>query len=137
MFDHFVWSVLVCPVAVAVAVRLLADRLRPDAAVVVLDGSIGAAAVACLLNLAAFAVKAAAELPAVAAGLGFSDTLVRADTAHVPWVSWLSAVLLLAALTTAGLVRRTHRRDAAAARRFADLPAGDDQVVLLDDARAE
>ncbi|MET0416067.1 MAG: M56 family metallopeptidase [Actinoplanes sp.] len=137
MFDHFLWSVLVCPVLVALAVRHLADRLRPDTAVLFAVGSIGAAAVASLVNLAAFAVKAVAELPAVAGRFGFSAAQVRADTARVPWVSWLSVGLLLGAFATMSWVWRTHRRDAAFARQYATMPADDDRVVLLDDAQAE
>ncbi|MGX6601293.1 M56 family metallopeptidase [Micromonosporaceae bacterium Da 78-11] len=137
MFDHFVFSVLVCPVLVAVAVRLLADRLRPERSVTFSVVSIAAAALACLANLTAFALKAGAELPAVADRFGFSATVVRADTAYVPWVSGLSVALLLSALAGLGRVWRAHRRDAAFARRYAALPAPDGQVVLLDDQRAE
>jgi Zn-dependent protease with chaperone function len=137
VFDHFIWSVVVCPVLVAVTVRLLADRLRPDAAVLFSVASIAVAAAAGVLNLAVFAVKAVAELPAVAGRVGFSDAMVRADTEYVPWVSWLSVVLLLTVFAGLGWVWWAHRRDAAFARRYAALPATDDQVVLLDDARAE
>jgi hypothetical protein len=53
-----------------------------------------AAATAGLVNLGAFAVVGAAG------PLGFSEAVVRADTARVPWVTGLSAaahpVLLLA-----------------------------------------
>jgi Zn-dependent protease with chaperone function len=136
MFDHFIWSVVVCPVLVAVTVRLLADRMRPDAAVLFSVASIAAAAVAGVLNLVVFAVKAVAELPAVAGRVGFSDAMVRADTEYVPWVSWLSVVLLLTVFAGLGWVWRAHRRDVAFARRYGALPA-DGQVVLVDDARAE
>src|SRR3712207_39581 len=80
VFDHFVWSVVICPIAVAVAVRLLADRMRPDAAARFLVGSLAVAAAACLVTLATFALKAFAELPLTGALLHFSDAYVRADT---------------------------------------------------------
>ncbi len=137
MFDHFVWSVVVCPLLVAVAVRLLADRLRPDRAVTFSVVSIGVAAAACLVNLAAFATKAVAEQHPVAVWLGFSDARVRADTAYVPWVSWLSAALLVSAFAGLALVWRAHRRDTVFAGRYATMPASEDRVVMLDDVRAE
>lgn len=137
MFDHFVWSVVVCPLLVAVAVRLLADRLRPDKAVTFSVVSISVAAAACLVNLLTFAMKAVAELHPVAGRLGFSDARVRADDAYVPWVPWLSVALLLAAVVALALVWRAHRRDTFFAGRYATLPTVDGQVVLLDDARPE
>ncbi len=137
MFDHFVVSVVVCPVLVALAIRWLADRLRPEAAVTLLVTSIVTAAVACLINLAAFAVHAVAELHPVAARLGFSDAIVRADTTREPWVSVLSAALLLAALAGMARVARAHRREHAIAREFAALPLDADRVAMVDDNRAE
>nr|BFE70552.1 hypothetical protein GCM10020092_038530 [Actinoplanes digitatis] len=98
MFDHFVWSVVICPVLVVVAIRYLADRLRPEIAATVLATSLTAAAAACLVTLAAFAVKALAELPAAGSLLRFSAGYVRADTAREPWVSWLCLAMVLAAL---------------------------------------
>jgi hypothetical protein len=137
VFDHFVWSVLVCPPAVAVAIRVLADRLRPGPAVRLFVVSIAVAATACLLNLAAFTVVAAAEVPALAGRLGLAETVVRADTARVPWVTGLSAALLLSAAAGLAWAGRAHRRDVAFARRYAGLPADDGHVVLVDDRRAE
>ena len=137
MFDHFVWSVIVCPVAVAVAVRLLADRLRPDTAVPLLVVATAAAAGAALLNLVTFAVKALAELPAVAARFGLSADHVRADTSSAPWVSWVSVTLLATVLARMARVAWTHRRDTRFARRYTDLPVDADGVVVLDDPRAE
>lgn len=137
MFDHFVWSVVVCPALVAITVRVLADRLRPDAAVLFSVASIAAASVACLANLTVFALKAVAEQHPVAVLLGFSDARVRADTAYVPWVSWLSVALLTASCGALGWVWRAHRRDVAVVRRYAALPAADGEVVLVDDPRAE
>ncbi len=136
MFDHFIWSVVVCPVLVAVAVRFLADRMRPDTSVLFSVASLAVTAAAGVLNLAAFAVKALAELPFVAGPLGFSAERVRADTAYVPWVSWVSAVLLIG--VCAGLIRvwRQHHRDAVFVRRYAALPT-EDGLALIDDDRAE
>ena len=136
MFDHFIWSVVVCPAVVALVVRLLADRLRPEAAVRLLVTSIAVAATASLVTLTAFGLKALAELPATGAWLGFSDRVVRADTAAEPWVSWLSLAMLLAAVAGLGRVWHVHRRDTGFARRYADLPATGG-VVLVDDERAE
>ncbi|MBG0568837.1 M56 family metallopeptidase [Actinoplanes aureus] len=136
MFDHFIWEVVVCPAAIAVTARYLADRMRPQAALTFLVAAIAAAAAACLVTLIAFALKAAAELPVTGELFHFSDRYVRADTAQVPWVSWLSVAML--ALAAAGLVRAwaRHRRDVRFARRYTDLPVTDG-LVLLDDDRAE
>lgn len=136
MFDHFIWEVVVCPAAVAVAARYLADRLRPSAALTFLVSAMATAAAASLLTLIAFALKAAAELPATGALFHFSDRYVRADTAAVPWVSWASVAMLAAAVAGLGAVWRRHRRDLRFARRYAGLPATGG-LVLLDDDRAE
>ena len=137
MFDHFVWSVVICPVLVVVAIRYLADRLRPEAAAIFLVTSLSAAAAASLVTLTAFAVKAFAELPAGGDLLRISDGYVRADTAREPWVSWLCLAMVLAALAGIARVWRAHRRDTAYARRFTTLPTGDGQIVILDDDRVE
>ncbi|MBW6437489.1 M56 family metallopeptidase [Actinoplanes hulinensis] len=137
MFDHFVWEILICPVLVVVAIRYLADRLRPEAAAFLLVTSLTAAAAGCLVTLGAFALKAVAELPLTASLLHLSDAYVRADTDSEPWVSWLSLALLVAALTGVARVWRTHRRDTRYARRYTGLPTVDGQVVVLDDDRAE
>ncbi|GAB2578125.1 membrane protein [Paractinoplanes abujensis] len=137
MFDHFVVSVVVCPVLVALTVRWLAGRLRPEAAVTVLVVSIVTAAAACLVSLAAFALKAVAELHPVAVRLGFSDAVVRADTSREPWAPGLSVVLLLVAVAGLTRVWRRHRREDAVAAEFRGLPVGTDRVALIDDTRAE
>lgn len=134
MFDHFVSSVVICPILVTLAVRLLADRLRPEAAVRFLVLTLTAAAAACLVTLVAFGLKAVAELPATGAFFHFSDRIVRADTAHEPWVSWLSAVFTVLAVAGITRVWLCHRRETAAVRRFAGAGAG--QVVVIDDERA-
>ena len=136
MFDHFLWEIVICPVLIALATRLLADRLRPEAAALLLVTSLAATAAAVLLTLAAFAVKAVAELPLTGELLGVSDAYVRADTAAEPWASWLSVALLAVAVAGIARVWRTHRRDTAYARRFAALTATDG-VVTVDDDRAE
>ncbi|MDI6099520.1 M48 family metalloprotease [Actinoplanes sp. NEAU-A12] len=137
MFDHFIWEVVICPLLVAAAIRYLADRLRPDAAATFLVTALAAAAAACLVTVTAFAVKALAELPAIASPLRISDAYVRADTAQEPWVSWLSLAMTVAAVAGLARVRRRHRRDTAYARRYTGLPATGDRIVLLDDDRAE
>ncbi|MDY7084116.1 MAG: M56 family metallopeptidase [Actinomycetota bacterium] len=137
MFDHFVVSVVVCPVLVALAVRWLADRVRPEAAVTVLVISVVSAAVAGLVSLGAFTVKAVAELHPVAVRLGFSDAVVRADTSREPWVSGLSVALLLAAVTGMIRVWQRHRGENAVAAEFRGLPVDADRVAMIDDVRAE
>lgn len=137
MFDHFVWEVVVCPLLVAVAVRGLADRLRPEAAATFLVTALTAAAAACLATVTAFAVKALAELPAVASPLRLSDAYVRADTAQEPWVSWLSLAMTVTAVTGLTRVWRRHRRDTLYARRWTSMPDTGDRIVVLDDDRAD
>ncbi|MDG4797354.1 M48 family metalloprotease [Micromonospora sp. WMMD1082] len=134
MFDHFVWSVLVAPVAVVVAARLLARRFRPDIAAIALAWSAVVAAAASAVNLATFALKAFAELPAVARRFDWSDHVVRADTAHVPWVSWFSLVWLLVAGVAVTRAWVVHRRAMVSARRYDRLLPGTYVVVLDDDS---
>ncbi|WP_250008314.1 M56 family metallopeptidase [Actinoplanes sp. M2I2] len=137
MFDHFVVSVVVCPVLVALAVRWLADRLRPEAAVTVLVLSIVTASAAGLVSLTAFTLKAVAEIHLVGVRLGYSDAVVRADTGREPWVSALSAALLLIALAGLARVWQLHRRERSVAREFRGLPVDGDRVTVIDDTRAE
>lgn len=134
MFDHFVWSVVVIPPLFVAVVRLLADRLSPSVAAVVLAWSSAAAAVASLVNLTVFALKALAELPAVAGWFGWSSQVVVDDTAHVPWVSWLSVALLLAAIVSVAHRWVRQRRVLAAARE--QLPADGRLLIVPDEAVA-
>ncbi|GGM40364.1 M56 family metallopeptidase [Dactylosporangium sucinum] len=110
MFDHFVWSVLVVPPLVVVAVRLLADRLPPGRAAAVIAWSAAVTATASTANLALFTVAALAEVPAVAAVLGWSPAVVAHDTASVPWVPWVSLAMLAAVTAAAGRRWRGHLR---------------------------
>ncbi|GAA3776432.1 M48 family metalloprotease [Plantactinospora mayteni] len=134
MFDHFVWSVVVVPPLMVVATRLLVDRLAPSLAAVILVWSAVTAAVASVVNLVVFALKAVAELPAVGRALGWSSRLVADDTAHVPWVSWLSVGLLL--VVTVAVARRWRRH-----RRALDLahavPPDTGRLVMLPDQAAQ
>jgi Zn-dependent protease with chaperone function len=131
MFDHFVWSVAVVPLLVFAAGHLLVDRLRPDLAARAFAWATLVAAVAAGLNLLGFALKALAELPAVAEIGGWSHETVAADTAHVPWVSWLSLLWCVAAGVAVALAWRGRRRALEDARRFAaTLPAGPAVVVV-------
>ncbi|GAA2980017.1 M56 family metallopeptidase [Actinokineospora diospyrosa] len=134
MFDHFAWSVLATPALVLVVAWLLVDRLRPDLAARVFAVSAVVAAAAAVVNLAAFALKALAELPVVATWGGWSHQRVVADTAHVPWVSWLSAGWLLAALALALRLWIRRRHELSAVR--GDW-AGDGDVVLVEDSRVD
>ncbi|MEU7901674.1 M48 family metalloprotease [Actinoplanes sp. NPDC049118] len=134
MFDHFAWSVVVVPPLIVLLALLLSDRLAPGPAAVTLAWSAAGAAVAALVNLALFAVKAVAELPAIAGLLGWSHDVVARDTAQVPWVSWLSLgwlVLALAAVSRHRLARRRALRFVAA---LARPPAGQQVVVVADPA---
>ncbi|MET1075917.1 MAG: M56 family metallopeptidase [Umezawaea sp.] len=134
MFDHFAWSVLATPLLVALGAHLLIDRLRPESALRVFAWSAVVAAAASTVTLLLFAVKALVEVPAVAALGGFSPEPVVADTAHVPWVSWVSLtwVVLVAVMTG----WRWHGRRAAlrAARAAVEgLPPRGDLVTVADD----
>lgn len=131
MFDHFVWSVALVPVLVVVLTVPLANRLAPSVGARALAWSAVAAAGASLVNLGAFTAKAFAEIPAVAGWFGWSHRVVVQDTAHVPWVSWLSAAWLACAVAAMSCVGRRHRRGHRIAGEFADLPA-DQQVVVVD-----
>jgi Zn-dependent protease with chaperone function len=110
MFDHFLVSVVVVPPVLLVLVRLLADRLSPRVAAPVVAWSAAGAAAASLINLLVFALKAVAELPPVARWFGWSVQLVVNDTAHYPWVSWTSVVLLTAAALSTAVTWRRQRR---------------------------
>ncbi|GIF40331.1 M56 family metallopeptidase [Actinoplanes xinjiangensis] len=110
MFDHFLVSVVVVPPVLLVLVRLLADRLSPRVAAPVVAWSAAGAAVASLINLLVFALKAVAELPPVARWFGWSVQLVVNDTAHYPWVSWTSVVLLTAAAVSTAVTWQRQRR---------------------------
>ncbi|BCY11528.1 M56 family metallopeptidase [Actinoplanes sp. L3-i22] len=135
MFDHFLVSVVIIPPLLVLAVRLIADRLTPQTAAVAVTWSAAGAALAGLLNVLVFALKAVAEIPAVGLLFGWSARIVRADTGHVPWVSWLS-VALLAAIGVRVIVvhRRQHRLLALAG--IGAAPAGHVQVVPDDVPRA-
>jgi hypothetical protein len=70
VFDHFVWSVLVVPTAVVVVAAVLADRLPPSAGVTAFAWSAAATAAASLVTVGAFTIKAAGEVPGIAARFG-------------------------------------------------------------------
>lgn len=119
MFDHFLWSVVIVPPVFVAVVRLIAGRLAPSLAARVLAWSAATAAVASMANLTVFALKAAAEVPVVGRTFGWSARVVADDTANVPWVSWLSVGLLVAAVTAVTRRWLVQRR----ALRLARLPA--------------
>ncbi|PPK63308.1 peptidase M48-like protein [Actinokineospora auranticolor] len=134
VFDHFAWSMVATPLLVLGVSWLLVDRLRPGLAARVFAGSALVAAVASTVNLAAFALKALAELPVVASWGGWSHQRVVDDTAHVPWVSWVSLgwlVVVVAAGLRAWARRRRELRVASGGW------AGGGAVVLLDDPRVD
>ncbi|GAA1621844.1 M56 family metallopeptidase [Catellatospora bangladeshensis] len=134
MFDHFVWSVLVAPALVAVAVRVLADRLAPGRAARVVAWSAAATAVGSMINLLVFTLVAVAETPAAAEAFGWSARTVHDDTAQVAWVPWLSVALLAGAAGAVAVRARRHRRTLAEARRYSD---GTATVLVLPDARPQ
>lgn len=134
MFDHFVWSVIVAPALVSIAIRLTADRLPPGRAAQAVAWSAGATAAASIANLLVFTLKAVAQLPAVGALFGWSAHTVYADTEHVAWAPILSVVLLIASVTAVSIRARRHRRVLAEARRFTD---GTPTLLVLPDDRPE
>jgi hypothetical protein len=110
MFDHFLVSVVVVPPVLVLLVRLLADRLPPRVAAPVMAWSAAGVAVASLVSLAVFALKAMAEIPAVANLFGWSSQVVADDTARFPWVSWLSVALLTVTSISMTVTWRRQRR---------------------------
>jgi Zn-dependent protease with chaperone function len=132
MFDHFLVSVVVVPPVLLVLVRLLADRLSPRVAAPVVAWSAAGAAAASLINLLVFALKAVAEVPAVARWFGWSAQFVVDDTAHYRWVSWTSVALLAAAAVSMAVTWRRQRRLLALAG-TADAAAGRGPLVIVPD----
>nr|WP_062339813.1 M48 family metalloprotease [Herbidospora sakaeratensis] len=130
MFDHFVVSVVVVPPLAVLVAALVAGRLAPALAARVLAWSAVVVAVAGTANLLVFALHAVAEVPTVAHLMGWSDRVVRADVAEVPWVSWGSAPLLAAVVASTVWTHRRHRRDLRAGRSF---PRPDGDVLVVDD----
>ncbi|WP_329100555.1 M56 family metallopeptidase [Micromonospora sp. NBC_01699] len=130
MFDHFVWSVVVVPPLIVLAMRLLADRLPPSIAAVTLAWSAAVVGAASMTNLAVFALVAVAEVPAVGRTVGWSSRVVADDTAHVAWAPWLSVALLVTAGVAVARRWRRHRR--ALDLEPVGLP-GDGPLVLLTD----
>ncbi|GIF98873.1 M56 family metallopeptidase [Catellatospora citrea] len=134
MFDHFVWSVVVAPALVSIAVRLIAERLAPGRAAQAVAWSAAATAAAGMANLFVFTLKAVAQLPAVGTVFGWSAHTVYQDTAHVPWVPLLSVVLLAASVAAVTVTALRHRRVLARARHLTD---GSATVLVLPDDRPE
>ncbi|WP_062428247.1 M48 family metalloprotease [Herbidospora daliensis] len=130
MFDHFVVSVVVVPPLAVLVAALVAGRLAPALAARVLAWSAIVVAVAGIANLLVFVLHAVAEVPAVAHLMGWSDRVVAADVAGVPWVPWLCVPLLAAAAASMAWTHRRHRRDLRAGRLF---PRPDGDVLLVDD----
>jgi len=131
VFDHFVWSVLVVPPLLVIAVRLLADRLPPGATARAVTWSAAAAAIGSTVNLALFAAHAAAGLPAVGRALGWSAGIVARDTAVAPWAPWLSIGLLAAAVVSVSYRWITQHR------LLGLLPGiGSPDLVMIPDATA-
>ncbi|ROO87200.1 Zn-dependent protease with chaperone function [Actinocorallia herbida] len=132
MFDHFAWSVLIAPVLVVTGGVLVSGRLRPGTGAAVLAWSAVGAAFSSVINLVLFAAKALAELPSVGARFGWSHDTVLADTAHVPWVSWLSVALLPGCAIAAWRTWHRHRYGRSVARTLAALP-DEQHIVLLEE----
>ncbi|MFI5908641.1 M48 family metalloprotease [Dactylosporangium sp. NPDC051541] len=131
MFDHFVWSVLVVPPLLVIAVRLMADRLAPSAAARAVAWSAALAAIGSTVNLLLFAAHAIAQLPGVDRLLGWSASVVARDVASEPWVPWLSSALLVA--VTISVWHRVLRQ-----RRLLRLlpSSGAEGVVMIPDPAA-
>lgn len=137
MFDHFVWSVLVVPMMFLSATHLLADRLRPDLAVRVFAWSTVATGSAAAITLVSFALKAFAELPVIARFGGWSNQAVLADTARVPWVSWVSLSWCVLGAGAVLIIGRRRRRALRQAARFGASLPGSTEVVLVPDESVE
>ncbi|MFG1992087.1 M48 family metalloprotease [Actinoplanes sp. NPDC048988] len=132
MLDHFLWSVIVVPPLVVLAVRWLADRLAPLAAARAVAWSALAVAAASTFNLVLFALHAVAEIPVVGRAFGWSTRVFYQDTERVPFVPWLSIALLAYAVIALVWRLRRHRRV------LAMIPAGDTAggLVMVDDDEA-
>ncbi|GGQ19069.1 M56 family metallopeptidase [Streptosporangium pseudovulgare] len=130
MFDHFVWSVLTVPVVMVALIALLADRLPPSPAAKILAWSAAGAALASLLNVVAFTVKAVAEIPVVADCFEWSYQTVIDDTRQVRWVPWLSSILMVSAAVAVRNVVARYRRGRAWALRFGEAESHDRIVVV-------
>ncbi|GAA0464435.1 peptidase M48 [Paractinoplanes deccanensis] len=132
MFDHFLWSVVVVPPLVVLAVRWLADRLAPATAARAVAWSALAVAAASTFNLVLFALHAVAEIPLVGGALGWSTRVVYEDTERVPFVPWLSVALLAYAVVALIWRLRRHRRV------LALIPPGEHSggLVMVDDDEA-
>nr|WP_052477911.1 M56 family metallopeptidase [Kibdelosporangium sp. MJ126-NF4] len=137
MFDHFVVSVVAAPLIVLLAMWLLADRVRPDLAARAFAWSAIVAAVSSALNLLSFALKALAEIPAVAGVGEWSYQVVLDDTAHVPWVSWVSFAWTVYIVVAVIWQTRRHSRAMRSAYREAAGLDADDDVVIIPDRRVD
>ncbi|NUT46759.1 MAG: M48 family metalloprotease, partial [Saccharothrix sp.] len=134
MFDHFAWSVLATPLLVLLGTVWTAERVRADLALRVFAWTAVVAAGAGAVTLAAFAAKALAELPFVAAWGHWSAEAVVADTAAVPWVSWVSLVWTCAIVAVAVVARARRARVLRAGRGEVSWLDGHDGVVVVDES---
>ncbi|MFC5291314.1 M56 family metallopeptidase [Actinokineospora guangxiensis] len=129
MYNHVEWSVFVVPVVVVALVWLIADRVQPSTGLKVVTWSAVAAAAASTVTLAVFALKALAEVPAVAAVGDWSREVLVANSAHVPWMSELALLwLAVSAVVACRAVVRRRRRLRQVEAEIANLGAVDDVV---------
>ncbi|MCE7003624.1 M56 family metallopeptidase [Kibdelosporangium philippinense] len=137
MFDHFVVSVVAVPLVVWFAMWLLADRLRPDLAARAFAWAAIVAAASSVLNLLSFALKALAEIPAVADLGGWSYQVVLADTAHVSWVSWFSFAWTVFIVVAVIWQVWRHSRAMHSAHTQAGMLESEGEVVIIPDRRVD
>ncbi|XVS62189.1 M48 family metalloprotease [Actinosynnema sp. CA-299493] len=137
MFDHFAWSVLATPLLVLLGTVWLAERVRADVALRVFGWTAVVAAGASSVTLVAFALKALAELPVVAGWGHWSPERVIADTAHVPWVSWVSLAWTCTTAVVVAIARSRRGRVLRAVRDEVSWWDRDGAVVVFDDTRVD
>ncbi|MCD0449780.1 M56 family metallopeptidase [Actinocorallia sp. API 0066] len=137
MFDHFAYSVLAVPVLVLCGTWVLTDRLQPVVAARIFAWSAVTAGASSAVNVFVFMLKAVTELPSVAAFGGWSHEIVKADTAHVPWVSLASVIWAVLSGIAIAFGYRRYRASLRNAWAQVDDLGDTGEVVVLPDARIE
>ncbi|WP_326551724.1 M56 family metallopeptidase [Micromonospora sp. NBC_01813] len=134
MFGHVAWSVLIVPIVVLIAARLVRDRVRPGLAAQVSAGSAVAVAAG---SVVAIAAAAAPTVGAGTAALAGGPAAAGDAVDRVSWFSWCCLVLLAASAAGAATAALRYRRALrAAAREAARLP-GKGEIVVLPDPAAQ
>ncbi|KPM53984.1 hypothetical protein CcI49_03845 [Frankia sp. CcI49] len=137
MFDHFAFSVVIAPLLVLAGTWVIAERMRPEPAARVFAWSALVVSVASAVNLVAFTLKALAELHWVAGIGSWSAAIVRADTAHVPWVTGLATVWTAVGLAAVVVGRSRYQSSLRAAWAAVDGLPGEAEITIIADDRVE